>query len=195
MKPRKKTIMNIINFKTERLNLRLITERDIENIHRLHSFEETDKFNTLGIPKCIIETKIIVEKWISENNLDKIKSYTFVVELVGENEFIGIIGINLGKEKYLNAEVWFKFDYNFWNKGYATESLKKILVFGFEDLKLHRIEAGCAIENFGSINVLEKVGMFREAHTRKLLPLKSGWSDNYGYAILSTDIIRDGNKN
>ncbi|MEC5167488.1 hypothetical protein RCH18_003246 [Flavobacterium sp. PL11] len=29
--------------------------------------------------------------------------------------------------------------------------------------------------------------MLREKHTRKLLTLKSGWSDNYGYAILSTD--------
>ena len=36
-------------------------------------------------------------------------------------------------------------------------------------------------------HVLEKTGMTREAHTRKLLPLSSGWSDNYGYAILATD--------
>jgi len=43
------------------------------------------------------------------------------------------------------------------------------------------------LKNKGSIHVLEKVGMLREAHTRKLLPLKSGWADNYGYAILSTD--------
>lgn len=59
---------------------------------------------------------------------------------------------------------------------------------GFETLQLHRIEAGCAVGNIGSMTVLEKVGMFREAHTRKLLPLKSGWSDNYRYAILSTDL-------
>ncbi len=82
---------------------------------------------------------------------------------------------------------WFKLHPNYWNKGYATESLNGIIQFGFENLKLHRIEAGCAIENKGSIKVLEKVGMTREAHTRKLLPLKSGWSDHYGYAILSTD--------
>ena len=54
-------------------------------------------------------------------------------------------------------------------------------------MKLYRIEAGCAVENIGSISVLEKFGMIREAHTRKLLPLKTGWSDNYRYAILSTD--------
>lgn len=179
--------MNNLNLNTERLNLRQISKNDIEKIHKLHSLAETDEFNTLGIPNNINETKIIVENWIFNNNLENNKSFTFTVELNGEKEFIGLIGINLGKEKYRNAEVWFKFDCNYWNKGYATESLKKIIAFGFETLKLHRIEAGCAIENIGSINVLEKVGMSREAHTRKLLPLKSGWSDNYGYAILSTD--------
>jgi ribosomal-protein-alanine N-acetyltransferase len=179
--------MNNKYLKTERLNLRPIVENDIEKIHELHSLVETDKFNTLGIPNSIDETKNILEKWISENNLENNKSYTFAVELNNDNQFIGLIAINLGKEKYKNAEVWFKFHCNFWNKGYGTESLKKIINFGFDDLELHRIEAGCAIENIGSISVLEKSGMLREAHTRKLLPLKSGWSDHYGYAILSTD--------
>ena len=146
--------MNKINLKTERLNLKPIVENDIKNIHKLHSLAETDKFNTLGIPNNITETKIIVEKWIFENNLENNKSYTFAIELNEEKEFIGVIGINLGKEKYRNAEVWFKLDYKFWNKVYATESLKKIINFGFENLKLHRIEAGCAVENIGSINVL-----------------------------------------
>jgi ribosomal-protein-alanine N-acetyltransferase len=179
--------MNNINLKTKRLNLRPLSEEDINNIHKLHSLEETDKFNTLGIPKNITETRIIVEKWISDNNLENNKSYTFAIELIEGKEFIGLIAINLGKEKYKNAEVWFKFDFNYWNKGFGTESLRKIIDFGFQNLKLHRIEAGCAVENIGSLSVLEKVGMIREAHTRQLLPLKSGWSDHYGYAILSTD--------
>jgi RimJ/RimL family protein N-acetyltransferase len=179
--------MNTTVLKTDRLNVRPILEKDIDNIHQLHSLEETDKFNTLGIPKNRTETKTIVEKWLVANNAPENKSYTFAVELHTENEFIGLIGINLGKEKYKNAEVWFKFHPKYWNGGYATECLKNVLNFGFESLELHRIEAGCAIGNAGSIAVLEKVGMQREAHTRKLLPLKSGWSDNYGYAILATD--------
>jgi ribosomal-protein-alanine N-acetyltransferase len=181
--------MNKTNLKTERLILRPISENDIENIHKLHCLDETDRFNTSGIPSNINETKNIVEKWIFENNLENNKSFTFAVELNEEKEFIGLIGINLGKEKYRNAEVWFKYDYNYWNRGFATESLKKIIKFGFQTLKLHRIEAGCAIENIGSISVLEKVGMLREAHTRKLLPLRTGWSDNYGYAILASYLI------
>lgn len=178
--------MNVI-LKTKRLSLRPISENDIENVYNLQSLEETARYNTAKIPENLSETKITVENWITENNDDKPKKFTFAIDLIENEKFIGLIGINLGKEHYRNAEIWFQFDYRFWNKGYATESLRKIIEFGFEDLKFHRIEAGCAVDNIGSFSVLEKAGMLREAHTRQLLPLKSGWSDNYGYAILSTD--------
>jgi [ribosomal protein S5]-alanine N-acetyltransferase len=172
---------------TEHLNLRLVTYADLANVHELHSLPETDEFNTLGIPENVDDTKVILGNWIAANSREHNRSYIFVVELLSSREFTGLAGINPGKEKYRNAEVWFKFNPNFWNRGYATETLKKLIAFCFNDLRLHRIEAGCAIGNTGSIKVLEKAGMKREAHTRQLLPLKSGWSDNYGYAILCTD--------
>lgn len=174
--------------KTERLNLRPVTHFDFDAVHELNCLTETAEFNPSGIPENIEQTKSLVEQWILENQNDNNRSFTFAVELSDDNQFIGLIAINLGKEKYKNAEVWYKFNVNFWSKGYATEALKKIIDFGFNHLNLHRIEAGCAVGNIGSICVLEKAGMLREAHTRKLLPLKTGWSDNYGYAILSTDL-------
>lgn len=61
-------LMPNINLKTERLNLRPISEKDIVNIHKLYSLPETDQFNTFGIPKKINETKRIVEKWVSDSN-------------------------------------------------------------------------------------------------------------------------------
>ena len=64
-----------------------------------------------------------------------------------------------------------------------------MLQFSFEEIGLHRIEAGCAIDNIGSIKVLEKSGMHKEGCKRKVLPLKSGWSDTYEYAILKEDYI------
>jgi RimJ/RimL family protein N-acetyltransferase len=36
--------------------------------------------------------------------------------------------------------------------------------------------------------VMEKVGMTKEGHKRKILPLKSGWSDSFEYAILENDM-------
>lgn len=178
-----------INLTTERLLLRPVSEKDYESIFDLQTMEETARYNTSKLPESIHESKTIVNNWIFENQKEKITRFTFAVDLLNNNQFIGLIGINLGKEHYKNAEIWFQFDKAFWNKGYATESVKRILHFGFQELKLHRIEAGCSVADIGSINVLEKSGMTREAHTRQLLPLASGWSDNYGYAILETDFL------
>ncbi|WP_313779661.1 hypothetical protein [Flagellimonas onchidii] len=49
-----------LRLETERLLIGPITLDDLENIHELHSLPETDKFNTLGIPKNIDETKNII---------------------------------------------------------------------------------------------------------------------------------------
>lgn len=172
---------------TERLNLRMIASSDLDSIHKLHSLPETDRFNTLGIPKNTAETKVIIESWIAENQARNIRNYTFAIEQKPDNAFVGLFGFKLGAEKYKRAEAWYKIHPGHWNKGFATEALKAVIDFGFKTLKLHRIEAGCAIDNIGSIKVLEKSGMIKEGRRRKILPLKSGWSDNFEYAILDTD--------
>jgi RimJ/RimL family protein N-acetyltransferase len=179
--------MTEIEISTERIKLRLIELSDLNSIHKLHSLPETDEFNALGIPKNIEETKNIIEPWIAENKLSKIKNYTFAIENRLDSEFIGLFGLKLGNEKYKRGEVWYKIHSDYWKKGYATESLKTVINFGFDKLKLHRIEAGCAVENIGSFKVLEKAGMLREGRLRQVLPLKSGWSDNFEYSILETD--------
>jgi len=119
--------------------------------------------------------------------LNTVRNYTFAIETKSDKKFVGLFGLKLGNEKYKRGEVWYKIHRDHWKKGYATESLRAIINFGFENLKLHRIEAGCAVENIASIRVLEKVGMIREGRGRKILPLKSGWSDNFEYSILETD--------
>lgn len=176
-----------IEITSERLNLRLIVLSDLDMIHQLHSLPETDEYNALGIPKNIEETKSIIEPWIQENNLSEIRNYTFAIESKLDKGFIGLFGLKLGNKKYKSGEVWYKLHPEHWKKGYATESLNAVINFGFKNLRLHRIEAGCAVNNIGSIKVLEKAGMIKEGRGRKILPLKSGWSDNYKYSILETD--------
>ncbi len=172
---------------TLRLNLRLIVKPDLKAIHALQSIPEVDKYNTLGIPKNLEETTQIMEPLLEANQKEEIEYYTFAIEQTSDNQFVGLIALMLGKKKYNSAEVWFKLNPKFWSQGYATEALNKILDFGFDQLKLHRLEAGCAVDNIASAKVLEKAGMQPEGRRRKTLPLKSGWSDNFEYAILDTD--------
>lgn len=172
---------------TERTVLRWIEWTDLNLIHELHSLPETDRFNALGIPEDIGVTECIIKSWIEEHNLDPVQNYTFTIESRLDKSFIGLFGLKLGNKKYKRGEVWFKLHSTHWNKGYGTECLKAVLHYGFDTLNLHRIEAGCAVDNIGSVKVLEKAGMIKEGRGRQVLPLKSGWSDNFEYAILDTD--------
>ena len=176
-----------MKLKTDRLNFREVSIDDIKNIHELHSLPETDKFNTLGIPETIQDTEGIINEWLVGQHTKPQTSYIFCLDLVDTNQFIGLIALNIGKPNYKTAEVWYKIHVDHWRQGYATEALTKLLDFSFDELKLHRIEAGCAVENIASNKVLEKVGLKKEGMKRKKLPIRGEWKDNYFYAILDED--------
>jgi len=182
----------MMNLKTERLNLRELLLTDLEKIHELHSLSETDKYNTLGIPETINVTRQLVSEWLLAQAEQPRKKFVFYIEN-SKTAFIGLIGINIGRPAYRNAEIWFKLHPAYWNQGYATEIVKRTLQFCFDELKLHRIEAGCAVENLASKRVLEKAGMIKEGIGRKLLPIRGQWMDNYEFAILETDFEKKNN--
>jgi ribosomal-protein-alanine N-acetyltransferase len=161
--------------------------RDLSDIHFLLTKPETDKFNTLGIPKTIQRTENLFTEWMCAQNEQPRTLFVFSLENRNKNQWMGLIGLNLKESKFKSAEVWFKILPENWGDGFATESLNKILTFGFIELNLHRIEAGCATENIASARVLEKVGMEREGMKRKILPIRGEWLDAYSYAMLEED--------
>ncbi len=84
-----------------------------------------------------------------------------------------------------------------WNKGYASEAIRLICRYGFEELHLHRIEAGAYCTAIGSIRALEKNGFQREAIFREQVFSREGqYLDVYRYALLKDEFceITEGGK-
>lgn len=175
------------NLESNRLVLKEITWSDLENIHQLHTYPEVDKFNTLGIPKTLIETKEILKPAIDDKQHQIRKKIAWAIFMKQNNEFIGEAGINLSANRFKLGEIFYNLIPESWNKGYGTETARTLVKFGFDTLKLHKIEAGVATENTKSIKVLEKAGMTREGLRRKILPIRGEWKDNYHYAIVEGD--------
>ena len=176
-----------MKLQTERLKLLELSRAELEEIHQLHLLPAVDEFNTLGIPETLNITSALVTDWLSQQRARPRMSYIFCIKLIDTNQFVGLIALILGKLNFKIAEVWYKIHPVCWRQGYASEALGKLLEFGFQTLGLHRIEAGCAMENIASVKVLEKVGMKREGIKRKILPIRGEWVDNYFYAILEND--------
>lgn len=67
--------------------------------------------------------------------------------------------------------------------GYATEASRALLKLGFEELRLHRIQAELDGRNTASARLLERLGMRREGRLRENSLLDGEWSDEVIYAM------------
>lgn len=169
---------------TDRMRLIPLRIDHCDWIHQLHLLPEIAQYNTIGIPKNREATRAVLAKRLDAKSPDHLGW----ILLNSADQFLGEMGMQLAPQRFQKAEISYSIHPRFWNQGFATEAVKKIIQWGFEVLPLHRIEAGVAVTNTASIRVLEKAGMVREGRHRKILPLASGWTDNYSYAVLDENL-------
>ena len=88
----------------------------------------------------------------------------------------------------MQAELGWVLDPAFTGHGYATEGARALLRVCFEDLGVHRVVAGCFVDNDASWRLMERIGMRRESHTLRDGLHRSGhWLDGYTYAVLADE--------
>ena len=73
------------------------------------------------------------------------------------NDFLGWCGLKLNEENRI--DIGFRFIRNEWDKGFATESARACLEYGFNHLNMIEIIGRVSDDNKASINVLVKLGM------------------------------------
>ena len=88
---------------------------------------------------------------------------------------IGTCGYNEWRRWNHSAEIGYDLMRRFWGAGVMTEALRSMIRFGFERMRLNRIEADVTVGNDASARVLEKLG-FRE---EGLLRQRGYWKGEY----------------
>nr|WP_281352925.1 GNAT family protein [Anaerocolumna sedimenticola] len=92
--------------------------------------------------------------------------FTWCIVYKNEKRVIGRIDLG-GFIKQTMAETAYYFSPEYWGLGLATEAVQEITRFGFEELKLHRIQATVMPDNTSSLKVLKKVGFVEEGVLKK----------------------------
>ncbi len=178
--------MKRIEIQTPRLTLREWSQEDVPLVHQLLSEPDVARFNTIGIPTSIQVVQDLLQPTLDDRHQPVRKHYGWSM-LNSDATFVGEIGMNLAAARFKSAEIYYSVSSAYWGKGFASEAAQAIVQFAFDHLQLHRLEAGVATFNPGSIRVLEKIGMKREGLRRKILPINGEWIDNYMYAMLDED--------
>ncbi len=164
---------------TERLLLREITLDDKEDLLRLHSCPEVQKYT--GEP--VINSLEEIEKAICERiNNYKVYGYgRWATILKNGMQFVGWSGLAYLPE-FDEIDIGYRFFPEYWGSGIATEAAISILTHGFNRLQLDKIIGIAMKENKASIRVMEKIGMQFD----KIAPYEEGGNDVIWYQIEKT---------
>lgn len=72
-------------------------------------------------------------------------------------------------------------------KGYATESLRKVIDYLFTELNKHRIITSIDPNNENSVRLVERIGFRKEAHFVESLFVNEKWVDDLIYSLIEKD--------
>jgi len=99
-------------------------------------------------------------------------------------QLMGDCGIHVPAADPRQAEIGITLAPAFQGQGLASEALRALLGFLFEDLGKHRVFGSVDPRNLPSVALLERVGLRREAHHIESLWFKGAWADDLIYAML-----------
>ncbi|MEI6352432.1 MAG: GNAT family protein [Candidatus Nomurabacteria bacterium] len=170
----------------ENIELRLRSLEDVEssfavtrkNINHLKTFLNwaTDNFSIEDSEKFIIACE---EGFVNEKNLD--------LGIFYQGKIIGSCGFHTIRKNNKVAEIGYWIDEDFQGKGIISKCVKALVVYGFEELGLNRIQILCATENKASGAVAIKCGFKLEGTLRKNVMSNGVVYDSFIFSIISDE--------
>lgn len=171
------------NLETERLFLRRVDVKDVNEIIALRSNPETMKY----IPRPLVKTIEDALEHIAmmDAKIENNEGINWAITQKGNPKLIGVIGHYKIKPEHYRAEIGYMLLPEFSGKGIISEAVKEVVKYGFKGMQLHSIEAVIDPENNASAKVLEKNGFVKEAHLKENEFFEGRFLDSVIYSLLN----------
>ncbi len=168
---------------TERLILRRFEFEDSASMLRNWVADDEVQWG-YGEPSYKTEEQAheLLTKYIS--SYDNEHYYRWAIIEKESSECIGQIAYYLVDSKNNYAEIEYGIGSAFQGKGYATEAAKAVISYGFEKIRLNRVQICCRTVNEASRKVIEKCGLIYEGTLRDFFWRVDHYEGRMYYSIL-----------
>ncbi len=178
----------MINIETERLHLRRMRDRDLQDYFEIDNHPGHCQF--LSRPPHTLEQSAQFIATARDLPLNAEGHYLHVsVDLKSSGRMIGNVCIKVESQAHGQGDVGWFLGAAHRGQGLATEAVRAWMNFCFETIDLHRITARCDAKNTRSQAMMERIGMRQEAHYRQIAFFDDVWHDQYCYAILKHEWV------
>lgn len=148
----------MLNLETERLILRNYIDKDAEDCFAFLSDKETCYLDGGYEPFESMDEEYnkLMKKFREQDN-------RLMIVLKSEDKVIGTIHVMEDTRRWVNAkELGYVISPGYRKKGYATEAIKEVIRYSFENAGVEMITAGIISQNGPSLNLIKKLGFTRE---------------------------------
>ncbi|MBS0194190.1 MAG: GNAT family N-acetyltransferase [Proteobacteria bacterium] len=113
---------------------------------------------------------------------------TWAIAQCDDDALIGTVSLHAIFPGQARAEIGYALHPSHWGRGLAREAVRLALRYGFDELRLRRIEADTDPDNIGSCRLLEALGFRREGLLRERWQVGDLTSDSALYGLLKDDL-------
>lgn len=131
------------------------------------------------------EVRELLDKYIGSYENDDYYRWAIIEKVT--NECIGQIAYFLVDSKNHFAEIEYCIGAEFQCRGYATETTKAIIAYGFEEINLHKIQICTKTVNEPSKRVIEKCGFTYEGILRDYFYMNGSYTGRLYFSMLKSE--------
>jgi ribosomal-protein-alanine N-acetyltransferase len=137
------------------------------------------KYDDPNLPiQDIVEAVSAIES-SRQRFVDKL-SINWSIVLKDEKRLIGGFGFYFPERRYYAADLGYTVARPYWRRGIATEAVQALMQFGFETMRLHRINVDTRMDNTASVRLMEKLGFCYEGVRRECIRNEDGTYQSWG---------------
>ncbi|TCP27034.1 ribosomal-protein-alanine N-acetyltransferase [Scopulibacillus darangshiensis] len=168
---------------TDHLLLRQLKPDDAYDVYRLFSDKETMMFDGGQTMGSVNEAHSFIQAYASMNQ----PAVRWAVTGKESGALYGTAGFHHIDYQARKAEIGGELLKSYWGKGIAKEAFHGLISFGFQKMRLNRIEAHISPENRGAIATIQKAPFVKEGYLRECQRWAGQFVDLELYSLLYKD--------
>lgn len=180
-----KAFVTFPQLETEKLILRKLDLHDAPNMFSYFSKDEVTEFYDLETFTSEKQADELIKRFATRYEAKK--QIRWAITLREVDQLIGTIGFHAIETEHWKAEIGYELHPTYWGKGIMSEVIAAVIRYGFNEMKLNRIEAFYDPKNFSSGRVLEKNGFKYEGTLKQRYFEKGKFVDAAIRAIIKED--------
>jgi RimJ/RimL family protein N-acetyltransferase len=167
------------------IRLRPMEPSDAEALWRWNSDPDVMRWMNDGYRQSLAHTV----KRLEEREKNRYEAVLFGIETRDDATLIGLVHLHGAEPETGIAQIdLYIGEKDYWGRGYATDAMRTMCRFGFEQMRLHKIELTVVTENHAAHHVYRKLGFVDEGRLRQVFRRDGRWYDMYRMGLLEGEL-------